>query len=100
MRKLRVVAIPVFCALLLASMMAGALPAFAQTAATASEISVGSPSGLTPRNHQNEPAVAIDAHNPNVLVAGSNDFIDQQPCPHDLAVTIGSCMPAGRVQPV
>ena len=58
MRKLRVVAVPVLCALLLASMMAGALPAWAQTAAVASEVSVGSPSGLTPRNHQNEPAVA------------------------------------------
>jgi hypothetical protein len=96
MRKLRVAAAPVFCALLLASVTAGSLPAFAQTAATASKVSVGSPSGLTPRNHQNEPAVAIDAHDPNVLVAGSNDFIDQQPCPHDLAVSIGSCLPAGR----
>jgi hypothetical protein len=74
----------------------GVLPAAAQTAATASKVTVGSPSGLTPRNHQNEPAVAIDAHNPDVLVAGSNDYIDQQPCPHDLAVSIGSCLPAGR----
>jgi hypothetical protein len=83
------------CVSLVAVVVGGVLPAAAQTA-TASEVSVGSPSGLTPRNHQNEPAVAIDAHNPDVLVAGSNDFIDQQPCPHDLAVTIGSCEPAGR----
>jgi hypothetical protein len=78
-----------------AVVVGGVLPAAAQTA-TASKVSVGSPSGLTPRNHQNEPAVAIDAHNPDVLVAGSNDYIDQQPCPHDLAVSIGSCLPAGR----
>jgi hypothetical protein len=81
---------------LVAVVLAGVLPAAAQTAATASKVSVGSPSGLTPRNHQNEPAVAIDAHNPDVLVAGVNDYIDQQPCPHDLAVSIGSCLPAGR----
>jgi hypothetical protein len=77
-------------------MMAGALPAWAQTAAVASEVSVGSPSGLTPRNHQNEPAVAIDAHDPNVLVAGSNDYIDQQPCPLETTVTIGSCVTEPR----
>jgi hypothetical protein len=29
---------------------------------------------------------------PNVLVAGSNDYIDQQPCPEQLAETIGSCV--------
>ena len=76
--------------------VASVLPAAAQTAATASKVSVGSPSDIAPRSHQNEPAVAIDAHNPTVLVAGSNDYIDPQPCPHDLAVTIGSCLPAGR----
>src|SRR5215217_6025233 len=84
------------CVSVVAVVVGGVLPATAQTAATASKVSVGSPSGLTPRNHQNEPAVAIDAHNPDVLVAGSNDYIDQQPCPHDLAVTTGSCLPAGR----
>jgi hypothetical protein len=83
------------CVSLLVVVLGSVLPAAAQTA-TASKVSVGSPSGQTPRNHQNEPAVAIDAHNPNVLVAGSNDFIDQQPCPPDLATTIGSCEPASR----
>jgi hypothetical protein len=95
-RKLRVVVVPVLCALILASVAAAALPAWAQPAVTASELSVGSPSGLTPRNHQNEPAVAIDAHDPNVLVAGVNDFIDQQPCPLETTVTIGSCMTEPR----
>jgi hypothetical protein len=66
------------------------------TAATAARVTVGSPSGLTPRNHQNEPAVAIDAHDPSVLVAGTNDFIDQQPCPRTLALTTGSCLPNPR----
>jgi hypothetical protein len=58
---------------------------------TDSRVSVGTPSGMTPQNHQNEPAVAIDAHNPDFLVAGSNDHGDQQPCPRALAVDQGTC---------
>lgn len=50
-------------------------------AVTASEVSVGSRGGRTPRDHQKEAAVAMDAHKPNFLVAGHNDFIDQQSCP-------------------
>ena len=96
MRKSRIAAMPVMGAIVLTALMAGLLPASAQTGATASKVTVGSPPNLTPRNHQNEPAVAIDAHNPNVLVAGVNDFIDNQPCPHDLAVNTGSCLPAVR----
>ena len=64
--------------------------------AVGAEVSVGDPDGLTPRNHQNEPAVAVDAHQPNVLVAGSNDYIDQQPCPQPLPASIGQCLPAAR----
>ena len=43
-------------------------------------INVGSPAAPFPQNKQNEPAIAVDAHSPNVLVAGSNDEIDVAPC--------------------
>ena len=66
------------------------LPALAQTT-TASLVSVGSPATITPPNHQNEPAVAVDANHPNVLVAGSNDYVDQPICPRDLVAVSGSC---------
>ncbi len=54
-------------------------------------VTVGSPPDTTPQNHQNEPAVAIDAGQPNVLAAGVNDFIDWRPCPQDDAVNRGTC---------
>ena len=79
-----------------AAVVVGGGPAAGQVAATDARVSVGSPTGLTPRNHQNEPAVAVDAHAPNVLVAGSNDYIDQQPCPQQTALASGSCLPPSR----
>jgi len=94
-RALSVRRLSVVMGALVIVVVAGILPAGAQTA-TASKVTVGSPSGETPRNHQNEPAVAIDAANPNVVVAGTNDYIDQQPCPSPLPETIGSCLPASR----
>src|SRR5579871_2388645 len=96
MRKSGIAAIPAMGAVVFVALIAGLLPASAQTGATASKVTVGSPPDSTPRNHQNEPAVAIDAADPNVLVAGVNDFIDNQPCPHDLAVNTGSCLPNPR----
>ncbi len=73
-----------------AAVLAFALPAGAGTV-TNTEVSVGSPHDIAPRSHQNEPVVAMDAHNPSLLVAGSNDYIDQQPCPQDLATQTAAC---------
>ena|SRR5947209_20252977 len=60
-------------------------------AAASSLVTVGSPAGSTPQNHQNEPAVAVDAAHPNVLAAGVNDFIDWRPCPPNDATQRGTC---------
>jgi hypothetical protein len=59
--------------------------------AFASDVSVGSPPDTTPQNHQNEPAVAIDANHPSFAVAGWNDFVDWAPCPRTDAVQFGTC---------
>ena len=43
-------------------------------------VSIGSPPSPFSQNKQNEPAVAIDAHAPNVMVAGANEEIDEESC--------------------
>lgn len=56
-----------------------ALPAFAVHGGHAL-VSEGSPEGPFSQNKQNEPAVAIDANHPEVLVAGANDNVDMEAC--------------------
>jgi hypothetical protein len=56
-----------------------ALPAFA-THGGDTRVTVDSPPSPFSQNKQNEPAVAVDANHPNILVAGANDNIDMEAC--------------------
>jgi len=49
-------------------------------AASESLVTNGSPASPFPQNKQNEPYVAIDPRNPDVVVAGANEEVDQPPC--------------------
>ena len=45
-----------------------------------SKVTVGSPNTPYLPNGSNEPALAMDANNTSVLVAGANDLVDSAPC--------------------
>jgi hypothetical protein len=72
----RVSAIPV--AVLFA--LVAAATAFAVVVTPDVRVSSGSPPTPFSQNKQNEPTITVDAHTPNVLVAGSNDEIDMEDC--------------------
>jgi hypothetical protein len=74
MRRLSAIPIGVMVGVLLAG------STIASAALPDTLINVGSPPSPFPQNKQNEPTIAVDAHAPNVLVAGSNDEIDVAGC--------------------
>jgi hypothetical protein len=60
------------------TLIATAVPAQAYNPDTL--VNVGSPPTPFSQNKQNEPALAVNAHDPDVLVAGANDNIDMEAC--------------------
>ncbi len=57
-----------------------AVPTLASAVSAESKVTVGSPTTPYLPNGSNEPALAMDAHDPAVLAAGANDLVDSSPC--------------------
>lgn len=72
----RISAIPVA----LAVVMLGAASVFGAQTAKDVLVTNGSPTTPFSQNKQNEPTITVDANHPTILVAGSNDEIDEQGC--------------------
>jgi hypothetical protein len=80
MRTLRFAATGAALFLVVAGAGTAAAAPVADPPNTGTLVTVGSPSSPFSQNKQNEPAVAIDAHDPSVVVAGANDNIDEEAC--------------------
>jgi hypothetical protein len=64
-----------------ALVLAIAIAAIGSTGAAAdSLVTTGSPSSPFPQNKQNEPSVAVDPANPELVAAGVNEEVDNLPC--------------------
>jgi hypothetical protein len=62
------------------ALLLGATSSSAATTASDSNVTHSSPVTPFSQNKQNEPAMAIDANHSNIVVAGSNDEIDEEAC--------------------
>jgi hypothetical protein len=71
---------PVHRALVLVAIATLAMASPASAQGGDSLVTVGSPPTPFSQNKQNEPAVAVDAHLPLIMAAGSNDEIDLEAC--------------------
>src|SRR6266581_9428133 len=60
------------------ALLGSSLPAAAQSGD--SLVNTGSTPAPFSQNKQNEPAIAVDANHPSVLVAGANEEIDMEAC--------------------